>query len=113
MHGLALRNLVHRFQQEGYLTSCKRLGVCSPFAAQAKLLKRLIADLGLGKLVDAGTVHRYQGNEKGRMVIDIPDGLAEPRTGWWPDAERRVEDGAKLFNVPISRSQDHLVFIAN
>lgn len=113
MHGLALRNLVHRFKQDGYLTSGRRVGICSPFAAQAKLLKRLIADLGLGKLVDAGTVHRYQGNEKGMMVIDIPDGLGEPRAGWWLDAERPDEDGAKLLNVAISRSQDHLVFVAN
>jgi ssDNA-binding Zn-finger/Zn-ribbon topoisomerase 1/predicted nucleic acid-binding Zn-ribbon protein len=113
MHGLALRNLVHRFQHDGFLTSSRRLGICSPFAAQAKLLKRLIADLCLGNLVDAGTVHRYQGNEKEMMVIDIPDGLGEPRPGWWLDAEQPDDDGAKLINVAISRSQHHLVFIAN
>jgi ssDNA-binding Zn-finger/Zn-ribbon topoisomerase 1/predicted nucleic acid-binding Zn-ribbon protein len=113
MHGLALRNLIHRFQHDGYLTSSKRLGVCSPFAAQAKLLKRLIADLRLSHPVDAGTVHRYQGNEKEMMVIDIPDGLGEPRPGRWLDAERPDDDGAKLFNVAISRSKHHLVFIAN
>lgn len=113
MHGLAVRNLVHRFGQDGYLTSGRRVGICSPFAAQAKLLKRLIADLQLGSLVDAGTVHRYQGNEKEMMVIDIPDGLGEARPGWWLDAEQPDEDGAKLFNVAISRSQHHLVFVAN
>jgi predicted nucleic acid-binding Zn-ribbon protein len=113
MHGLAVRNLVHRFEQEGYLTSGKRLGICSPFAAQAKLLKRLIADIQLGNPVDAGTVHRYQGNQKGMMVIDIPDGLGEARPGWWLDAEGPDDDGAKLFNVAISRSQHHLVFVAN
>jgi superfamily I DNA and/or RNA helicase len=89
------------------------LGVCSPFAAQAKLLKRLIVDLRLSHPVDAGTVHRYQGNEKEMMVIDIPDGLGEPRPGRWLDAELPDDDGAKLFNVAISRSQHHLVFIAN
>ena len=47
------------------------------------------------------------------MVIDIPDGLGEPRPGRWLDAERPDDDGAKLFNVAISRSQHHLVFIAN
>src|SRR5207244_3952790 len=86
MHGLAVRNLVHHFQHDGYLTSPKRLGVCSPFAAQAKLLKRLLADLRLGVRVEAGTVHRYQGNEKEMMVIDIPDGVGEPRPGRWLDA---------------------------
>ncbi len=79
MHGLAVRNLVHHFQHDGYLTSDKRLGVCSPFAAQAKLLKRLLADLRLRVRVEAGTVHRYQGNEKEVVVIDIPDGVGEPR----------------------------------
>jgi ssDNA-binding Zn-finger/Zn-ribbon topoisomerase 1/predicted nucleic acid-binding Zn-ribbon protein len=113
MHGLAVRNLVHHFQRDGYLTSPKRLGVCSPFAAQAKLLKRLLADLRPGVPVEAGTVHRYQGNEKEMMVIDIPDGLGESRPGWWLDAELADDDGAKLFNVAISRSQHHLVFFAN
>jgi hypothetical protein len=113
MHALAVRNLVHQFQHDGYLTSPKRLGVRSPFAAQAKLLKRLLADLTLGVSVDAGTVHRYQGNEKEMMIIDIPDGLGEARPGWWLDAEHADDDGAKLFNVAVSRSQHHLVFFAN
>jgi hypothetical protein len=47
------------------------------------------------------------------MVIDIPDGLGEPRPGWWHDAEQPNEDGARLFNVAISRSKHHLVFVAN
>ncbi len=47
------------------------------------------------------------------MVIDIPDGLGEPRPGRWLDAERSDDDGARLFNVAISRSQHHLVFVAN
>jgi hypothetical protein len=110
MHGLAVRNLVHHFQHDGYLTSLKRLGVCSPFAAQAKLLKRLLADLRPGVPVEAGTVHRDQGNEKEMMVTDIPDGVGEPRPGRWLDAELADEDGAKLFNVAISRSRHHLVF---
>jgi hypothetical protein len=113
MHGLAVRNLVHRFDEDGYLTCGKRMGICSPFAAQAKLLKRLVVDLQVGSVVDAGTVHRYQGNEKEMMVIDIPDGLGEARPGWWLDAEQPDEDGAKLFNVAISRSRHHLVFVAN
>jgi hypothetical protein len=113
MHGLAVRNLVHHFLHDGYLTSPKRLGVCSPVAAQAKLLKRLFVDLHPGVPVDAGTVHRYQGNEKEMMVIDIPDGVGEPRPGRWLDAELPDDDGAKLFNIAISRSQHHLVFFAN
>jgi superfamily I DNA and/or RNA helicase len=74
-------------------------------------LKRLTADLQLGSLVDAGTVHRYQGNEKEMMVIDIPDRFGEARPGWWLDDEQPDEDGARLFNVAISRSQHRLVFV--
>jgi ssDNA-binding Zn-finger/Zn-ribbon topoisomerase 1 len=47
------------------------------------------------------------------MVIDIPDGVGEPRPGRWLDAEQRDDDGARLFNVVISRSQHHLVLFAN
>jgi hypothetical protein len=47
------------------------------------------------------------------MVIDIPDGFGEARPGRWLDAEQPDEDGARLFNVAISRSRHHLVFVAN
>jgi superfamily I DNA and/or RNA helicase len=38
----------------GFSTS---LGICTPYVAQAKLIRRLIDDEGLGNSVEAGTVH--------------------------------------------------------
>ena len=92
----------------------KRLGICTPYAAQAKLIEKLLAGEGLNNLITAGTVHRYQGDESRMMVLDIP----ESHGGAWNVGQfvqgvppRHI--GARLLNVAVSRAQSHLVVIAN
>ncbi|HEY4034333.1 MAG TPA: AAA domain-containing protein [Ktedonobacteraceae bacterium] len=41
------------------------IGIVTPYKAQARLLQSLIADAGLQKLLQAGTVHKFQGLEFG------------------------------------------------
>jgi ssDNA-binding Zn-finger/Zn-ribbon topoisomerase 1 len=92
----------------------KRLGICTPYAAQAKLIQQLLEGEGLENLITAGTVHRYQGDESRMMVLDIP----ESHGGAWNVGQfvqgvppRHI--GARLLNVAVSRAQSHLVVIAN
>ena len=63
--------------------------------------------------VTAGTVHRFQGDEKDIMIIDTVDSLGEAVVGNWAKSDLPSEDGSKLWNVAISRSKDHLFFIGN
>ena len=113
MHVIAARNLVRRLCDSGFVKELATLGLCTPYSAQAKLLKRVLRESNLEERIAAGTVHRYQGDEKQAMLLDIPDGLGEPTVGFWLEADNPEDDGAKLFNVAISRAKDHLIVFAN
>ena len=116
MNALAARNLVRHFHECGFLADAatgaadqSRLGICTPFAAQRDVLKRLTKENG----VIVGTVHRYQGDERLVMVIDIPDSLGEHHVSMFAQAGSPDDAGAKLFNVAVSRAKEHVIFIAN
>lgn len=116
MNALAVRNLVRHFRETGFAVEGAsgpadqgHLGVCTPFAAQRDVLKRLTSGSG----VIVGTVHRYQGDEKVAMVIDVPDSLGERYVSLFAQAGSPEDAGAKLFNVAVSRAKEHVIFIAN
>ena len=122
MNALAIRNLVRHFRESGFLVGSSdkprndgdqdregRLGVCTPFAAQRDVLKRLIE----GNDVVVGTVHRYQGDQKSAMIIDIPDSLGERYVSLFAQAGDPDDAGSKLFNVAVSRAKHHIIFVAN
>jgi ssDNA-binding Zn-finger/Zn-ribbon topoisomerase 1 len=115
MNALAVRNLVRHFAESGYLADGvggideSRLGICTPFVAQRDVLKRLTEGSG----VIVGTVHRYQGDEKLTMVIDVPDSLGERYVSLFAQAGSREDAGTKLFNVAVSRAKEHVIFVAN
>jgi ssDNA-binding Zn-finger/Zn-ribbon topoisomerase 1 len=111
MHALAVRNLCFHFNQHEF-NKVGQVGVCTPYAAQAKVIKRVLDGAGLG-FAEAGTVHRYQGDEKVAMVLDIPDSYGDANVGVFLQAEHPDEDGAKLLNVAVSRAKGHLIVLAN
>jgi superfamily I DNA and/or RNA helicase len=113
MHALAIRNLCFHLKEKDYLDKAGKLGVCTPYAAQAKLLKKILNTNGLETIVDTGTVHRYQGDEKETMILDIPDSLGEQNVGIFLQSDHPDENGAKLFNVAVSRAKNHLIVFAN
>lgn len=113
MNALAVRNLCRFLDSNGYLQDTSRLGVCTPYAAQSKVLQRILTGSDLNTMVEAGTVHRYQGDEKDIIVLDIPDSHGEPRAGIFLDADHVDDSGAMLFNVAVSRAKNNLIVFAN
>lgn len=113
MNALAVRNLCRFFNSNGFLKDAARLGVCTPYAAQSKVLQRILAAADLGKVIDAGTVHRYQGDEKDIILLDIPDSHGEARAGIFLDADHVDDSGSMLFNVAVSRAKNNLIIFAN
>jgi superfamily I DNA and/or RNA helicase len=116
MNALAVRNLVRHFRETGFAgggaaesADQNDLGVCTPFAAQRDVLKRLTS----GSDVIVGTVHRYQGDEKVAMIIDVPDSVGERYVSLFAQAGSPEDAGTKLFNVAVSRAKEHIIFIAN
>lgn len=114
MHALLVRNIAFHLAKVGMLQDSRVLGICTPYAAQAKIIGKLIEGEKLSELVQVGTVHSYQGDERSTMVLDIPEShggawnLGQFVQGLPPD-----HTGARLINVAISRAKHRLVVLAN
>ncbi|MFO1188323.1 MAG: AAA domain-containing protein [Alphaproteobacteria bacterium] len=115
LNALLIRNLVGYLASNGFLDSSSALGVCTPYAAQAKLLQKLIGDMEpVAQLAATGTVHRYQGDEKRMMILDIPESIGPSRRiGLFVQGIPPKHVGARLMNVAVSRAQEHLLVLAN
>lgn len=87
------------------------IGIVTPYAAQRRLLGRLVEGMNLAKWVTAGTVHTFQGSQAALIVFDSV--LDEPH---WsarlctPDA---VEDVLRQINVAVTRAQHKFVFVGS
>jgi superfamily I DNA and/or RNA helicase/ssDNA-binding Zn-finger/Zn-ribbon topoisomerase 1 len=116
-HALLVRNVLLHLADVGYLPgadgSNDAVGAVSPYGAQAKLIQALLEDrLGPRAAGIAATVHRFQGNEKDVMLLDLTDSYGA-KLGRFLAASRIEEDGARLLNVAVSRARRHVVLIAN
>src|SRR5437773_2023642 len=115
VHALVVRNLVQQLHEAGHVNDATALGICTPYAAHAKLIRRLIEDeAGLKGVIDVGTVHRFQGDQKTAIIIDIPESVGGARfIGRFLQGDHPDDGGAKLLNVAVSRAREHLAIIAN
>ena len=95
------------------LADDEEIAVLAPYRAQVKLLREQIRR-ALGRAAPANleiaTIHRFQGREKGTVIIDTVD--APPTRPWFLD-ERRNAEFPRLLNVALSRARSKLIVIAN
>jgi ssDNA-binding Zn-finger/Zn-ribbon topoisomerase 1 len=114
LHALLVRNLAWHFRQAGVIESNHDMGVCTPYAAQARMIQKLLEGEDLDRFVQASTVHRYQGDERRIMLLEIPEchggswALGQFVQGLPPN-----HVGARLINVAVSRAQENFVVVAN
>jgi ssDNA-binding Zn-finger/Zn-ribbon topoisomerase 1 len=109
-----VRNLAWHFHDKGYIESYESLGICTPYAAQAKLIQKLLEGEDLDYHVQVGTVHRFQGDERHTVVLEIPESHGGAQyLGQFIQGTPPSHTGARLLNVAVSRAQDHLIVMAN
>ena len=117
LHALLVKKLIVHLAAVGYIPPTsetnERIGAVSPFGAQTRLIQALLQDAldGQHKGI-AATVHRFQGNEKDTMLIDITDSTG-CRISKFMKGRSREDDGARLLNVAFSRARGNVVLIAN
>ncbi len=89
------------------------LGVVTPYAAQERMVSGLLADRhGRESRGWSSTVHRFQGNEKDAIVVDLTDSWGVvPGPGSRARGADDVE--SRLLNVAISRARDCLAVVAD
>jgi superfamily I DNA and/or RNA helicase/predicted RNA-binding Zn-ribbon protein involved in translation (DUF1610 family) len=117
LHALLLRNVAFHLHARGYLVSTgdsnTTLGIVAPYTAQTRLIQRLIDERLDNRGTEiAATVHRFQGNEKDTMLVDLTDSIGA-RLSKFMRAVDINEDGARLLNVALSRARHHVVLVAN
>ncbi len=113
MHALLARNLAWHFHCQGYIKSESDLAICTPYTAQSKLIRKLLDGEGLG-LVQVGTVHSFQGDERNAIVLELPEGHGGGRMlGQFLQGVPPKHVGARLINVAVSRAENHLIVLAN
>lgn len=116
-HALLARNIILHLAETGFLPPAGNpndaVGAVAPYASQARLIQALLDDrLGARAAGVAATVHRFQGNEKAAMVLDLTDSFGA-RLGRFLQATRIEEDGARLLNVAASRARRHMIVLGN
>ena len=73
LHALLVRNFVRHLRLNGVVEANHDLGICTPYSAQARHIQKLLKEDSLDKLVQCGTVHRFQGDERRIVLFEIPE----------------------------------------
>ena len=114
MHALLVRNLAWHLGKEGYIRGSDDLAVCTPYAAQSKLIRQLLDGEEVRGPVQVGTVHSFQGDERNAVVLELPEGHGGAKMlGQFLQGVPPRQVGARLINVAVSRAKNHLIVLAN
>ena len=113
LHALLVRNFVRHLRLNGVLESNHDLGICTPYSAQARHIQKLLKEDSLDKLVQCGTVHRFQGDERRIVLFEIPESGGRRALGQFVRGVPPDHVGARLISVAVSRAQEHFVVLAN
>lgn len=111
LHALLVRRLCVDFAE---ITSDRRheaVGVITPYRAQVELIEELLAEAQIPN-VDVGTVHRFQGEERKVIVLDLTESPPHSLGNFLSSTSLR-EVGARLLNVALSRAASNLIVVAN
>jgi superfamily I DNA and/or RNA helicase len=88
------------------------VAVITPYAAQARDIRRRLAARRIADAVECSTIHRFQGRECDIVIIDLVD--APPmRPGILLAGGRSQSDACNLLNVSLSRARGKLVIVAD
>jgi len=90
-----------------------RIGIVTPYNAQASLIHAMLLDCDLAHEVRVATVHRFQG--EGRQVI-LFDCVDAPPFGWvghFLRGSSPAEESTRLLNVAVTRAQQQLYLVGD
>ena len=113
LHALLVRNFVRHLRLNGVIETNRDLGICTPYSAQARHIQKLLKEDGPDNLVHCGTVHRFQGDERRIVLLEIPESGGHRAIGQFVQGVPPDHVGARLISVAVSRAQEHFVVLAN
>jgi superfamily I DNA and/or RNA helicase len=119
MHALTVQAIAEKLFEDGWelkATAKKSFGIISPYAKQSTFIESLLTT-DPEKHVKGGisTVHRFQGNERDLMIIDLTKvaSSSEPSLGSFIGHPDPLAPENAMWNVAISRARQHVLIIAD
>ena len=119
MHALTVQAIAEKLFEDGWelkSTAKKSFGIISPYAKQSSFIESLLTT-DPEKHVKGGisTVHRFQGNERDLMIIDLTKvaSSSEPSLGSFIGHPDPLAPENAMWNVAISRARQHVLIIAD
>jgi hypothetical protein len=89
------------------------VGIITPYAAQARLINKLLHDLTEPReRITCATVHRFQGSERDVIIYDTVESQPFSKAGLLLSGAGRGLEG-RLLNVALSRAKGKLIILAD
>lgn len=89
--------------------TARAIGIITPYAAQRRLIQRLVEAANLGGWVKVGTVHTFQGGEADLIIFDSV--LDDPYWSARLTNPHSLSDVLRDINVAITRAREKFVFV--
>jgi predicted nucleic acid-binding Zn-ribbon protein len=119
MHALTVQAIAEKLFEDGWelkSTAKKSFGIITPYAKQSTFIESLLTT-DPDKHVKGGisTVHRFQGNERDLMIIDLTKVVSdsEPNLGSFIGHPDPLAPENAMWNVAISRARQHVIIIGD
>jgi superfamily I DNA and/or RNA helicase len=119
IHALVIKAISDSLIIDGWgfpSTAKKSFAVLSPFAKQTNFIRSLVLPSG-AKGIEGGisTVHRFQGNERDLMIVDITKVASsdDPGLGTFLGNIDPLAVENAMWNVGISRARQHVLVVAD
>jgi superfamily I DNA and/or RNA helicase len=119
MHALTVQAIAEQLFEDGWelkSTANKSFGIITPYAKQSNFIESLLTT-DPKKHVKGGisTVHRFQGNERDLMIIDLTKVASdnEPSLGSFIGHPDPLAQENAMWNVAISRARQHVIIVGD
>jgi len=89
-----------------------KIGIITPYAAQARLINKILKDWGMLDHIRTSTVHRFQGGEESIIIFDTVEGSGT-RVAPMLDDKKPDSDAKLLLNVAITRAMYRFYLVAH
>ena len=89
----------------------ERIGVISPYSAQARLIGKMAEDMGIRERVRVNTVHSFQGGEEAIVILDTVEGSGHKRWSMLDDKRKDGHEARLLANVAVTRARCKLFVV--
>ncbi len=90
----------------------RSVALITPYAAQSRALNELAARRGLSGRVECSTIHRFQGQERDVVILDLVDTAPMPPSRMLSESDMK-SSAARLLNVSMSRAVGKLIIVAD